>query len=420
MVFSDDIAAKDKILINAAELLDISPTMYEKAVARYKAVGKWLEEIELEHIFIDSKEQAPSSAELAIFPQGSFALGTVVKPWVNGAEKEYDIDLVCHIKIPVGDKSPMHLKQAVGKRLKDHGAYQKMLQPEGKRCWTIDYAEAGTIEFHMDILPALDGKSSIINNALSITHRHNNNQYEWLGSNPANYAAWFKERNRAAFDRVQAFSRAKIRNANESLYASVADVPDFLIKTPLQRVIQILKRHRDICFSGKNNEDAKPISMILTTLAAHAYGGENNTYEALRSIISTLENYRVFLEGKTLAAHVLHRDLIQRTPDGRWRILNPVCPEENFADRWHEDNHKKAKAFFQWVEDVKQDMDMLLEAGDREEEQKTMQKIFGARVATNAFPPSITGFPTIVIHGGDSKEYPVDDTPRPWRENDFN
>ena len=50
------------------------------------------------------------------------------------------------------------------------------------------------------------------------------------------------------------------------------------------------------------------------------------------------------------------RKLIQRMPDGTWYIGNPVNHEENFADRWHEDNHARAAAFFQWVAKLKEDL----------------------------------------------------------------
>ena len=38
--------------------------------------------------------------------------------------------------------------------------------------------------------------------------------------------------------------------------------------------------------------------------------------------------------------------LIRRLPDGTWYVGNPVNPAENFADRWHEDGHVRARAFF--------------------------------------------------------------------------
>lgn len=59
-------------------------------------------------------------------------------------------------------------------------------------------------------------------------------------------------------------------------YTQAEDIPDALVRTPLQRAIQIMKRHRDMRFNGHRDEDHKPISMIITTLAAKLYEGHAN------------------------------------------------------------------------------------------------------------------------------------------------
>lgn len=39
--------------------------------------------------------------------------------------------------------------------------------------------------------------------------------------------------------------------------------------------------------------------------------------------------------------------------NGEWKILNPVDPEDNYADDWSD---KTARAFFEWVRVVKHDL----------------------------------------------------------------
>ena len=46
------------------------------------------------------------------------------------------------------------------------------------------------------------------------------------------------------------------------------DIPDALVRTPLQRAIQIMKRHRDVRFNAHRDQKHNPISMIITALAA--------------------------------------------------------------------------------------------------------------------------------------------------------
>ena len=96
------------------------------------------------------------------------------------------------------------------------------------------------------------------------------------------------------------------------VYASVDEVPDYKVKTPLQRATQLLKRHRDTMFNG---DEDKPISIIITTISAHAYNGEQTICETLRTI---LKNMHLFVENR----HGVN-----------W-VMNPVNPMENFADKW--------------------------------------------------------------------------------------
>ena len=75
----------------------------------------------LPDVFKGSKDSIPAGKiEADIYPQGSFALGTVVKPWISGEEQEYDIDLVFQLDLEIGTKQPSALKNAVGQRLKRH------------------------------------------------------------------------------------------------------------------------------------------------------------------------------------------------------------------------------------------------------------------------------------------------------------
>nr|WP_317279628.1 hypothetical protein [uncultured Fusobacterium sp.] len=97
--------------------------------------------------------------------------------------------------------------------------------------------------------------------------------------------------------------------------------------------IQLLKRHRDIYFQN-DNEDA-PISIIITTLAAKAYTGEESVYETLVNILSKMST---FIEIR----------------NGVYWIPNPVMPLENFADKWQECIQKKI-IFENWIQKAKED-----------------------------------------------------------------
>lgn len=71
------------------------------------------------------------------------------------------------------------------------------------------------------------------------------------------------------------------------------------------------------------------ISIIITTLAAWAYDGEENVYEALCNILHKMPE------------HIQVRN-------GEFWIENPVMNEENFADKWNTVPSKQT-AFVRWL-----------------------------------------------------------------------
>lgn len=287
-----------------AEELNITQTMLEKAINSYEAVGEWL--------------GSGILYTVKIMPQGSINLGTVIKP-ISDLD-DYDVDLVCLLENGYY-LSLKEIKNIVGNRLKENKVYKDKLEPEGKRCWTMQYDE-----FHMDILPCVP-KSIMEPNQTAIKLTHKNGYiYEERYSNPSEYHNWFEER----MKNILLEEKEIYAKRNE---VSIEEVPTYKIHTPLQQAIQLLKRHRDICF--ENNDDA-PISIIITTLSALSYDGERNVYEALKNIIKKMP-------------------LFIKKEGNLFKIQNPVMPEENFADKWNS-NPNKAKAFFNWLKQAQKDL----------------------------------------------------------------
>lgn len=309
-------------LEHLASLLDVTESEFNEITEHYNAVGRFL---------ANTKEL--SGLGLEIHPQGSFMLGTVVRPVCP--EDDIDIDLVCEIQRKPSFWTQKDLKNAIGDRFKESDRYRKV--EEGKRCWTINYADN---KYHLDVLPsvAADGYSERLKNnfksvtsnvadlAISITdntvynYSSSSIQKEWPISNPFGYAKWF-------------LMNAYRKNVGMQNEAQIDPVPKFnKNKSVLQRCIQILKRHRDIMFKGS---DDKPISVIITTLATHSYKGEDCVVDALNSIIEGMEN------------HIKEKN-------GEKYIANPVNPNENFADKWSA-NPKRKDNFYKWLGKLKMD-----------------------------------------------------------------
>jgi hypothetical protein len=296
----------------------------------------------------------------------------------HGSEADYDVDLVCRLDGTNSGLEPRELKHLIGNRLKDNASYRRMLDKEGRRCWTLNYAESDGIGFHLDALPsvprvtaAIQGlvqigvDASFAQHAIEITKRRGENAYVWLagGSNPEGYAQWFDLINAAARVRVTRLQKQQLFEANRAIYASVQDVPDALVRSSLQRAIQLLKRHRDVRFSGHELEDEKPISMIITTLAARAYQGEPDVASGLTAVLERMDDFAT-------SGIIEYRQ-------GRWYIPNPVNPAENFADHWNESGSRRADAFFQWVAWARQDLALAEEQPSEDRTRTALAESFG-------------------------------------------
>jgi len=335
------------ILLQIAQYLDISPSDYKIAQERFSAVKKWLDNGLYKSGYLPD-----------VYLQGSFRLGTVVRPYHNDKDGNFDIDQVCELTKYNESKSSEILKNDVGDRLKENSDYERMLDTEGKRCWTLEYAtENNRPGFHIDILPALKSDEGTLYN-IDITHKEND-IYSWSTSNPKGYYLWFKSKNNYSTSFIES-QRSSIFNANKGLYEREQDVPKQLFRTSLQRAIQIMKRHRDVHFV---NKDFKPISIIITTITTQVYTQSN-----IVEIINEFINYALSRNEFLIKNGYLNKDDILDYSNGKWSIPNPVDyarPEskrENFADRWNI-QPELANSFFEWVQQLKRDINSFEKSG---------------------------------------------------------
>lgn len=345
---------KEELFKNVFEKLDISQTMYDNATDKYHNIAKLLED---------------KGLNAFIYPQGSFRTGTVVRPYKDGKDKDYDLDFICQIYGSKENFYPKDLKDSVGDILKDDGRYSSKLI-EYDRCWTIKYADIyDGIGFNIDIVPATLETQSYIemliqsgiesekaNKAVAITHKENS-EYIWISTNPAAYAEWFEEKNKMAFSSFIYKRKASIFEEHKLLYNSIEEVPDYKVKTPLQRSIQILKRHRDIYYDRSNANNYKPSSIIITTLLAEIASYTNGTDEIFQFLNFSVEELRnmhpYFLSDTLPNPSKILASMISRIGENKWEMKNPVSPEDNLLDCW---DNETADLFFKWLEEVKNDL----------------------------------------------------------------
>lgn len=282
--------ALDLLLFDVCDNLQLSPTQHQKAEDRYHSIAKVISAANSPFGFWDSE----------IYSQGSMRLRTTVKP----IDTPHDLDLVCEIDVSHAEVNPMSLLDNMFKLFSEHGVYGGMVTKKN-RCIRIEYKD----EFWLDILPACRDDYNG-GTCIQVPDRDLRN---WKPSNPIAYAEWFKNASRRIIVKFSDTRKALI-----VAEATVEPLPALQAteeKTMLQLVVQLLKRWRDIHYA---NSDYPPISIVLTTLAADLYTGEQSISTALLEVLDGIV-------GRLDAAHAQGR---------RLSVLNPVHLEEDFSERW--------------------------------------------------------------------------------------
>jgi hypothetical protein len=287
-----------------------------------------------------------------IYLQGSTALGTAVKPI---SRREFDVDLICFCAGVASGISPAVLKEAVGNRLKEHAIYARLLE-EKKRCWRLNYAG----DFHLDLSPTI-ANPFCANRGELVPDR---TLQEWHPTNPRAYKTLFDER---------AALRPTFVRKHVAMQRDEATVEPFPVRETtkgiLRRIVQLLKRHRDV-FYENNTDDVAPISVIITTLAMQAYA-----YCVRRHVFE--DEMDVLVETIRMMPHFIERPIL----DGRqgYAILNETTHGENFADNWNKDE-RRAPAFYTWHRQALSDFEALRDAVGQDRLSLNMERSFGSGV----------------------------------------
>jgi len=354
---------KSKLLTELVGQLELPPSYYEKAKDRYESIGGWL----------GRPSSSLSNNDPHIFAQGSFSLGTAIYPLDR--DDGYDLDLGCKLRVGIEkyNTTQEQLKAKIGEELETYRQAKNITEvlDEKKRCWTLHYKDE--LSFHMDVVPCIPANKERIQKifeslrsdnvdeniaqsssatTISITDNTLPNYTQiddnWEISNPEGYCLWFQRQLKKGLRKDGVFKTA--------MEAQVDDIPTYPHKTILQRVIQLLKRHRDVQYI--DNGSSKPISVIITTLSARAYNGEQDIAEAITNVLEKMPS------------------LIRPTTP---RIPNPTDPEEDFADKWSTSEGQRLRLednFHNWIASAKRDFNLLFKFSEPSDMERFLKERF--------------------------------------------
>ena len=200
---------------------------------------------------------------------------------------------------------------------------------ESNRCWTLNYVDESN--FHIDILPAVPWNDTDDGN-IAISDKRSDNYdnitSDWEVSNPKGYSDWFKKQ--SDFQMIK-------ESYAERFYAKIEEIPDYKIKTPLQRIVQLLKRHAEVMF--EDDMEQKPSSVIITTLIAKIYPKCTTISEDFKTLLLNVV--------KNLFTGIEYEN---KNPC----IYNPVNEKEKLSLKWDKDR-KYFESFLKWYDQLKVD-----------------------------------------------------------------
>lgn len=308
---------------------------YKLAIERYNSISKLL---------------TNSGIECKIYPQGSFSYGAISKPYNNNKRNEFDLDVI--VEFPdTSDDYPKLLMDKIYDILNRSPHYKNKVKKH-ENGFTIEFAG----DFNMDIIPA---KSEEEIKKFEISYRsevseyaydsikipkYNNYRYSYVRNNPKGFKNWFDIINKKTVDQeyVMKYKRALYSESFSSIYSSVDEIPDIYIVTPLQKVIILLKRLRDVHYSRIKKVN-KPLSGMICLLACKAI--ENHPYLSFNDTLKTVLDYIVGLEGGNDITS-LHLN------DGKWNLLNPTNCYDDLVDNW-ENSINDGNEFFNFIKKIR-------------------------------------------------------------------
>lgn len=299
--------------------------------------------------YLARRLEIPES-NIKVFPQGSASLKTLVRGLGND---NFDIDAACRVITPLNNKWG-----------NNHGAFFNLFgealkgfdgddAPKPKnRCWTLTMPGE---RFYLELTPGELLRQPAYPDALRIV---DNNLNRWTMSNPHGFTDDF---NRIASLSLK-FGGGGLLKVFAAEHAKVPD-QDIALSDLLRITIRLFKRHRDVIFRQRDDKEFAPISVLITTLAARAY--EEMAYSQ--------EVFGSYVDAMLGIAQGMHRH-IQIDSLGKYVVSNRTLPDgqENFAERWNDDQGERYQAFNKWALQLAQDLEEVVQHTDPEQAARTL------------------------------------------------
>lgn len=316
----------ESLLLEIDARISLTATEYKTLSSHYDAVSAILE-----------NPKHPLLGEFLLFVQGSFGTKTVIRP---PGRDDVDLDAIAYA-IGGTTLSPMDFLQYLYEELEARVRTGGSVTPS-KRCVVIDYSNQ-EVPCHMDVTPAERRPGNEKDDGSGLLRVPDQPSKWWSPSNPKDFSAWFEQIAQMELNVLvpESYRRRFLAKGGAEPLPSHEE-----IKAPngLRVAVRLMKRHRDVYVDRTGRKKTKPISVIITTLAARAY-----ERIALRSRTAPYSPMEIIAE---VVSEMRNCFSTPRSGE-KYRVENPQDPSENFAEKWN-DNEQLAATFFSWLRELQQ------------------------------------------------------------------
>ncbi|MFH7806901.1 nucleotidyltransferase [Acinetobacter sp. BSP-53] len=314
------------VLMNIVQKISLTPAQYDLITDRYS---------NLQAILNVAEDEILKDAH--IFVQGSIGLKTTIKPAPEAEGDMANVDADAIVLLPNAQNvDSKEVLDALTRRFEEGTRTSTPIKPL-RRGIRIVYADENP-GFHIDVTPARNargnGQSAGYGN-LEVPDRETG----WKCSTPRDYSLWLENLAKLEIQIIRKMAGDKV------LMESATQDPlplyeDYAENNPLRATIKLLKRHRDQWALNSESPEYRPISAVITTLAAKAYEKvyKESQAQALRPIEAIIK----------IIAYM--PQFITQVDEG-FAVLNPKDSGENFAEKWNRPNgegESYREAFFAW------------------------------------------------------------------------
>lgn len=346
------------LLFRTAKKISLSEPQYNLISDRYET---------LQGIISSSSNEILKDAH--IFVQGSIRLKTALKPAPQAVEELATIDADAIIWLPnAKDSDSNSVLRAIEECFSNGVRVEKPIQ-QLRRGIRIIYSDEQP-GFHIDVTPARNILGSVEINgegSLQVPDR----EHGWKASSPIPYSSWLES---VAACEINLTGRMALssRMTEAASQDPIPDYKEYIDDNPLRAAIKLLKRHRDEWAIRTKNISFRPISAIITTLAANAY-----IKVVLESRTSPLRPVEAILKIVELMPFQIE------LTGSRYSILNPKDSGENFAEKWNlpDKGAKYVEAFRSWHSDAQNAIKLgFQDFGSNEAFRNAMNESFGVPI----------------------------------------